>query len=135
MKSKLLLAIVLITLFLPAPAHAGLLKYLRVPLKKATDLVSILKKSAKSGVSKAGKFGVEVGAGVTAAVVYANITKSSVQFDGQYVSLTETLYAYGSSGNQIEIPRGKYRVSSQEGNTVSIEAPGLSVGSIELTLN
>ena len=123
MKYKIIALMLTILSVISFPSQAGIFKWIG---KGAAAL--------KSGVVKSGRFAVEVGAGVTAAIVYASVTRASVTIDGQYIYLSESVLASNESGFSTYIPSGRYFIRSQTGNMVSIASPSNNIDSLTLRL-
>jgi hypothetical protein len=123
MKYQNYLLICLIIILCANPVQAGIFKLISAPIKYTAKVIK-----------STGRFGVEVGAGVTAAMVYAKISEESVKIDSKYITLSESIYIKDVHGYRMEIPAGRYRIHSRNGNTVTFETPGHSFSSVSMEL-
>lgn len=108
-------------------AQAGLFNSIKIG-------ANFIKTALKTTIVKSSKFMVEVGAGVTAAIFYTYISESSIKIEGEYVTLFEDIYALNDNGYESLIPKGKYKISSTTGDSISINSPTNNISSLELFL-
>jgi hypothetical protein len=124
-KISLLLFFLFISIY--NPVQAGI-------FNSIAQVTKVIKSVLKTSVVKSSKFMVEVGAGVTAAIVYTYISKSSISIEGEYVTIFEDIYASNDEGYSSLIPKGRYKINSSTGNSISINSPTNNISSLKLFL-